>query len=308
MKNETETQVQDQEPEENIGTELESFQQSTSQVADAQINALVGLAERLPAIKKAQASINAYIFSIAYTGDWVGFKGPQGDVKVELIGAGAERVARDVGISYGNKQMNRESGEDEKGKWYRYWFEYDFWFKNRKIDGIEGSAGSRDKFFGYENKQWKELSDVNEMDVRRAARRNCIKEGVKALLGLRHIPIETAVSMGLDRNKIKVVSFQAKVSADVTSKPGEDTKVTITVANVHGKTGTKKDGSTWHLWTITDGKGVNFRFFAGFDSKRLLKLKEHAEDQTPINITFVATKSKSGGDYYELKTVEGVSE
>ena len=48
-----------------------------------------------------------------------------------------------------------------------------------------GRAGSRDKFFGYAHGAYKDLGDVKESDIRMAARRGVIKEGIKmAQLGL----------------------------------------------------------------------------------------------------------------------------
>ena len=88
-------------------------------------------------------------------------------------------------------------------------FEADFGFGKRWIHAI-GRASSRDKFFGYENKEWKAIEDVKEDDIRMAAFRATRKEGVRGLLGLRSIPLAKLQELGFNTANVRMVNFFTK--------------------------------------------------------------------------------------------------
>ena len=287
-------------------------------LSDDRIDALVALAERIPQLEKAQKAIFGYILRIALPGDWVAFTEQDGTKKVELSGPGAERVASQVGISFIDwKEPKKQTGTDSNGPWYSWWYECTAKFGQKRYEMIQGRAGTRDLFFGKAKGEWKNAEDVKEDDLKTAARRACIKEGVKLVLGLRRIPLDVALKMGLDVGKVKTVEFDNKaktLSADQT-KPAEDGLVSrdIVVATVvKGASGTSAKGQPWNRWDVTDKEGVRYSLFAPEDSRRLLALQLNAEDQTPIKIKFqnkqFTDKSGKPRDSYQIMKVEGVEE
>lgn len=180
---------------------------------------IIRLADRLDNIGKAKDKIRRFVLGRAYPGDWIRF----GD-KCELGGPGAERVASDLGVSFRNWRDWKDSGGDENGKWYTWWYETDAECQGRVLQKVQGRASSRDKFFGYENGAWKLLADCREADIRTAARRCAMKEGTKLMFGLRAIPWDHAEALGLDPKKVKTVEFgsgaksKGKAGAKVTFK------------------------------------------------------------------------------------------
>ena len=72
-----------------------------------------------------------------------------------------------------NWQEKKEEGEDKNGKWYRYWFDVDASFGGRIVKAM-GRAGSRDKFFGKVRGELRELSDIDESNIRMAAFHNAM--------------------------------------------------------------------------------------------------------------------------------------
>lgn len=185
-------------------------------------DALIELSEKIEGAVAAQVKIRTSVLKIAMPGDFVQF-----DEKVELGGPGSERIGALIGMSVTNIHDEKEAWEDKHGKAYTWRYIGNIRLGNRTIEKVEGRASSRDKFFGYANGAWKELSDVKESDVRTAARRSLYKEGVKLLLGLRALPAneEFLKSIGLDPTKVKKVKFDGG-SASTGEKITVFTKVT----------------------------------------------------------------------------------
>jgi len=106
----------------------------------------------------------------------------------------------------------KEKGLDDKGEWYRWEFEADATL-NRKTIRFMGRAGSRDKFFGKANGELKIISDISEGDIKMAARRAVIKEAVRSMLGLRHIPLDMLTGLGVKVAEAKGHTFGNKTTA-----------------------------------------------------------------------------------------------
>jgi hypothetical protein len=172
------------------------------------VDTIIDLANRLEPLGAAMDKLQRFVLSRALTGDFVKFTGDDGSETLELVGAAAERVARDIGISFTNwRQPRRLSGEDKHGGWFEWWYQCDVEIGGRRIEAIEGHAGTRDKFFGRAYGEWKALEDIKEADIKVAARRCCMKEAVKTILGLRRLPVQDAERLGLSLDKVKTVSF-----------------------------------------------------------------------------------------------------
>lgn len=175
------------------------------------------LAEHVDKLVDAMQTIHRAVLKIAHDGDWVQFSG-----KGCLTSAGAERIANMFGMSQSNWTSHKESGRDDKGEWFRWTYEVDVSFKGRTVRG-QGIFGSRDKFFGFQGGQWKELSDVDEQNIRKAARHAAYKEGIRILLGLRNIPVNVLQKAGINIGDVREVQFKDNKPANNTgngySKP-----------------------------------------------------------------------------------------
>ncbi|HDQ88664.1 MAG TPA: hypothetical protein ENN92_00755 [candidate division WWE3 bacterium] len=171
-------------------------------ISDKYLAHLDFVANNIDRFVTAKQKIWQAILKLAKPGDWVVFESedknsPTGKRStVCLSGAGADRIASSIGISFANWKDRKELGKDEKGEWYRFWFEVDASFGGRTVRAM-GRAGSRDKFFGIAHGQVKELSDIDESNIRMAAFHNAMKEGVKILLGVRNIPVEEFEKAGI---------------------------------------------------------------------------------------------------------------
>jgi hypothetical protein len=203
-----------------------------------QIDATIALANRLDELEKAKNRIRKFIFGRALPGDWVRFKGPTGEAVLSMSGAGAERAASDLGVNFRDWESEKETGHDEHGDWLTWWYRC-----KAVIGGLErnvmGRASSRDKFFGFAESQWKPLQDVSEPNIRMAAYRNCQKEGVRQLFGLRAISETAAAELGLNLGVVRGWEFgsqgqhgKAAGAAPLKpSKPGELIEVDATGVN-----------------------------------------------------------------------------
>ncbi len=173
-------------------------------------DAIIQFAQQAEKMGRALDTMRNFVLGRAFPGDWVRF----GD-KLELSGPAAERVISSlammgVPVSFTGWKYWKDTGTDKNGDWYTWWYQADVDIAGLHVEGVQGRAGSRDKFFGYEYGAFKDLADVKEADVRMAARRGVIKEGIKMAMGLRSVPFEHAAKLGLDPSKIKEVEFGNK--------------------------------------------------------------------------------------------------
>ena len=161
----------------------------------ANVEHLEKIAEGIDRFVTAHKKITLAILKLAKPGDWVKFKSGEQEVGC-LNGAGAERIAAPMGISFINWSKEKKTGKDEQGDFYWWWYTCIAKLGSREIQ-VEGRAGSRDKLFGKKEGNWKVLSDINEGDLQTAARHNCMKEGVKVLLGIRNMPVKELEEAGI---------------------------------------------------------------------------------------------------------------
>lgn len=169
--------------------EIESTQQqSVVSISGGDPDATLALLEKKADLamrfKRAQETILA---TQTYPEDWHTF-GQAGDARVCLSSAGAERVARLFDIRYSDVEHTKEEFVDGVGKGYRYIYEGDVEMGDRKLH-VVGMFSTRDKFLGYANKEWKPIEAINESHIRSAAYHVFMGNGVKALLGLRGLPL-----------------------------------------------------------------------------------------------------------------------
>ena len=296
-------------PEAEIVTEeVEAAEPQTQELTVGHMDSMIQVAARVENFAKALDTIYAVIIKRSYEGDWTCHDRqdkPENERKANMGAAAAERIAAFLGITERNWTARKEKADD--GSSYEWIHEADFTLGSRTIHAV-GQAGSRNKFFGFANGEWKPLDEVSEMDVRTASRRAARKCGVRELLGLRNVPLTKLASLGFDLKKVKMVNFTAKLS-DADTKATDDKGLVwkeIKIAGVTKDRESKDPKKPWILWKISDGK-IIYQMFGGLDSKRLLKLQMCEEDQTAVKVG-IKVGEYNGQPQYSIEKIEGVEE
>lgn len=236
------------------------------------------LADNIQKLIDAQNKIRNAILKLAQPGDWVLFKSDKDDIgKAEIGFAGAMRIGSTVGISFLNWEAKKEIGRDDLGEWYRWEYECDAVFRNRTIR-VFGRAGSRDKFFGKAHGEFKPLHEVDEGNIKQAARRSAIKEGIKCHLGLHHMDPEYIKKNGITLVSAGGYSFKGKET-----KADELESVTVAIADV--VVGKKTD--KWTRYIVKDVEGVSYNTFSETIAKQAKALKE---SKTQATISYKQTQ------------------
>jgi len=256
--------------------EVETFPEATGVVGGALgIEDQLALAENIGKLVDAQNKIRMTLLRLAQSGDWVIF-GDGEKAKAELNFAGAMRIGSTLGCSFTNWSAQKETGADEKGSWYRWDYECDAVFRGRSIR-VYGRAASRDKFFGKAHGEYKALADVDEGNIRQAARRGAMKEGVKVLFGMHHMDPKELEKVGIKMDSATGVSFK---SAETKSEEAQTATVAVQDVRV-------KKGDNWTKYTIIDVEGVSY---STFSESFATVAKEAKASGKQVTITFVRGK------------------
>lgn len=223
-------------------------------------DAIVKFSEQTDKIGKALDNVRAFFFKRAFSGDFVSHNGKT----VNVSGPGAERILSSLGLmgvswSLTSWEKHKDEGRDTNGDWYTHWYSAEAQIGNMRPGRLEGRAGSRDKLFGYKQGKWKDLSDVKEPDIQMAARRCVYKELVRIGLGLRNIPIQDAVAMGLDEKKISRIEFGSEGETKVDAAP---VGTPVTIKDVKAFKGTNKTtGKPYVKYSVEDDRGAKYNTF-----------------------------------------------
>lgn len=270
-------------------------------VNEDKVDALIRAASKIDELGKALDKFRTFVLQRALPGDFVSFKAQDSDEEtLELIGAATDRIAAALGISFVDWRDYKESGTDEKGPWYDWYYECTTTWQGRRIERTTGRAGSRDKFFGMAHGQPKNLADVKESDIRTAARRNCMKEGVKLMLGLRRIPKSSAQAMGLDVSKVKAVNFGSGKGAAKAPDKGKAT----TVSSIEPKKMRRKaDGAEYMKYIIKFANGGE----ASTIKADLAEACRIAMEQKELVIP-VTEETKFGADLKAINSAENMAD
>lgn len=188
------------------GKEIEPEPEQTTALIynEDNLKHLENVADGIERFVSAQIKIQNVILRLAKPGDWVIF----GDTAC-ISGAGTERIAAALGISFIDWKDKKEISKDEKGELYIWWHTCMVVFGNRKIE-VAGRFGSRNKLLGKKDGKWRPLSEIDESDIKMASRRNAMKEGVRVILGLRNIPIEELRKAGVVLSQSTHVEYKEK--------------------------------------------------------------------------------------------------
>lgn len=275
------------------------------------VDAVIAFAAKAAEYQKAMDTIRNMIIKQSYANDWISHSREgvaESDMTANIGAAAAERIASLVGIQERNWTKGEKIWtEDRTG--YTWIFEADFGYRGRWVHAI-GQAGTKDKFFGYANGQWKDVSDVREDDIKKAAFRACRKEGVRTLLGLRNIPVTKLGELGFDKGRIKFAAFQSKVSASEKAQAavsGGSLEREIMVKSAKCEAKKNKEGKDYFIWQVLDEKDTRYSFFGPPTSKRGSILTDAAETRIPVKIK-IEIKTVNGKDYYGIHEVNGLAD
>lgn len=278
------------------------------------MDAVIAVAEKMPAFSKAMDVIINAIIKRSYPGDWVVHAketDPEEKKKANIGAAAAERIAVFLGIQEKSWTKGVKEWSDDR-RHYTWIFEADFGFKNRWVHAI-GKAGTRDKFYSVVDGKMKPLEDIQEDHIKTNAFRAARKEGVRLLLGLRSIPVSKLIELGYDKTQIRYASFadkgkQLDESAKTVNKEtglAEREIVPMEIvptekASTDGKTTYRRlairdtDMTIWTMWSEPGGKG-----------RREAILKDALSMKEKVKVSF-KTEQYRGADQYTIEKVNGI--
>lgn len=287
-------------PETVEGSGKEILTPETEVVSDLTLNedkvqALINLANRSEELGKALDQLRAFALKRTLPGDFIAFKEQGSDEEVlSLTGAACDRIAAPLGFSFKNWTSWKDTFTDNIGPGYNWWYSCTAMFGGRELY-VEGRTGTRDKFFGRQGGSWKQLEDIPESDIRTAARRSCMKEGVTVMLGLRRIPKKAAEAMGIDLGKVRSVSF---TSSSGGKDSGKKLEIEVKIVKVGQKTVANdkkvyvikiehKDHKTVETWSQTlaeaakkqEGKRARIKIETTRYSPKLLSVEPLGEEE-----------------------------
>jgi hypothetical protein len=130
--------------------------------------------------------------------------------KPYLGAAGSEVVARRCAVRVAGVRREKTASSDDKGAFYIYVYEGTFSLPGG-MDSVEalGTCSSRDSFLGTATKSGRELSEIDEGNVMKAAYSNMIVNGVTRLLGLRGLSWDTLSKFGITQDGASKVTYNA---------------------------------------------------------------------------------------------------
>lgn len=160
-----------------------------------------GLEEAAGLIEAFQRAMRTIMVKATYPSDW----NIQGETAC-LSSAGAERIAAALGdFSYQEiRPATKETFEDKNGVGYTWTYYYRVTWRGRSVDAV-GHYSSRDQFLGKVAGEFRDIADINEANIMRAARHITMAEGTKQILGLRGMPVALMPQFGKSPNDMKKV-------------------------------------------------------------------------------------------------------
>lgn len=202
-----------------IDKEIETPPDSGGIIGTSQQSAeqIFWLADNAQKLVDSHNKIRDAICKIAQPDDWMLF-GDEDKKKATIGFAGAFRIANFLGVNFINWTEKKETGRDDRGEWYRWEYECDSMFRGRTVR-VYGRFGTRDKFFGRAHGSDKAICDINEGDVKMAARRSCMKEGVKVLFGLHNLDPKYLEEKGIRLSAVGGHSFVNNSDINKISEP-----------------------------------------------------------------------------------------
>ena len=182
----------------------------------------IQVADHLDKYEKAMNAIMNFIIKRTYPGDWVShdkMSTPVEERTVNLTGAAAERIARDLGIQESKRTppVKEILGDKHPGH-YAYKCTGEFSLRGRTVLAI-GYATTTNPLHSK-----KQPHQIPESYIIQEAHRDCTKQGVKMLLGLRKIPLSKLKELGFNIDNVKYVNFGEGENSASAKNPGATAK------------------------------------------------------------------------------------
>lgn len=256
----------------------------------------IEVAAHVEKYEKALNMIMNFIIKRTYAGDWVSHdkaNTPIEDRTANPSGAAMERVARDLGIQETNRTrpIKQFHGEEHPGHYY-YQCEADFEFRGRKIHAL-GMASTLNPFYYKRDGGNKAPADIREEYIIRDCLRDCVKQGVKGMFGLRKIPVMKLRELGYDISKIKYVNYQSGENSQTTKNAAATAapagaekppvaaleRMVIEIAQLSQQMKSQK-GSPFYK--VTDTEGATIYLWGNEKSERVKKVWDafHSDNRT----------------------------
>lgn len=285
----------------------------SNELAENHIDAVIQFSKRIDDYAKAMDTIQNHIIKRSFAGDWIVHRKPNvqdADQTANMGAAGAERVASFLGITESNWTQGEKIWSEDR-KHFAWKYEVDMTFAGRTVH-VMSLVGTRDRFFGKKDGQWKPLDEVQEDDIRKAALRAARKEGVRTVTGMRNIPVKKLAALGFDTSLITFVGYEQGKALSAEAKQSKDqttglNKRSIKVKAIDFASGTTKDGKPWSRWAVTDTDGVNYSMWGNAESKRASILGQAKHSGEIVEILF-AIKSFQNKEQYEIVKVSGIAD
>jgi hypothetical protein len=176
---------------------------------------------------------------------------------------------------------------------YSYECEGDFSFRGRTVHAI-GIASTRNPFYSRAYGADKKPEEIREEYIQRECWRDCTKQGVKGLFGLRRIPMMKLKELGYDLAKVKYVNFKegekaaAVINPQSTAVPQQAEKPVsaseISVIQIDEmKPRVSKKGKAFY--TVKDLEGVEMYVWGNAESQMVKDLLIAYRDRQQIQVT-----------------------
>jgi len=257
---------------------------------------MIQVAAKLEEYEKALNTIINFIVRRTYAGDWVSFdkaNTPIADRTVNMIGAAAERIARDLGVQESNRTQPIKKMNEKFPGHYAYECDGDFTFRGRTVHA-QGVASTRNPFHSRVYSEDKKPEEIREDYIMRESWRDCTKQGIKMLFGLRRVPLLKLKELGYDISQVKYVNFQegeksaSKTKPEATAVPQEAESpvqngetIAVTVEKMTPGT-TKKSGKPFYK--VTDHEGVMYFIWGDDKSERVKRLLVAYRDKKQVQV------------------------
>lgn len=192
---------------------------------------------------QAMAKILEYAISSTHSGQWVDQNG-----RPWPTAAACEVMARRCAVSWKDVGTEKRASQDNKGSFYIYESRATFYLPGG-FDSIEtvGTCSSRDTFLGTETKAGRDLSDIDEGSVMKAAYSNMIVNGVTRLLGVRMLTWELLAKLGINQSSVQRIDYNAGAKGGGTSGSPD----TVKIGRDKGKTLAEISDLSWLLGVYT---------------------------------------------------------
>lgn len=223
--------------------------------------------------------------------DWVDQEGVP-----YLTDGGAEKLKPVWGISLNVNEPRKEWFEDDLGKYYAYTAVGTAYSRNLNISVNDiGTCTQRDKFFAKIKGEWRLPSEIDEMNIKKAAFTNCCVRLIVRLLGLRGTIYENLIEAGIDTKKIEKISYEKgsqKTEKTATPKEKETQKElwNLLLQLTGGAEDVARDMlKKYSGFTSKDGKEVegktDVKYLTGkwlnFTYKKIKELEEEGSPREP---------------------------